>query len=1828
MKNTKMTPQLIYRYFLLFAFSIPFQLFGQVECGQITADMNVNEITTVCEGLPIEVFNDSGSAFTFFVWDWGDGIRDTVNSTASQLHTYEVTDADACATSGENYDIKLEIHLECPEGLSYHSNSSPVYVIHKPRARIDADDTGCQNEPIDFDNDSCNGDTFLWNFGNGDTSTEENPSYSYPNPGNYTVTLTATNDCGSHSISHQIEIIGFPIAQANLDLEPTTGCTNLTIQTTNQSQWGTSYDWSVSPNSGYTFLEDTEDSSFEPVFLFTADGTYTITLRTTNICGYQEWEQTIEVSEAPTVSLASVLAGCDMLTFTPDVSYTGTIDNVSWSFPGGSPSSSSDLQPGAVTYSTPGNYIATVTISSICGDDSTEIPINVQSFAEIMIEAVPLLCTGSDTLSLTATPVGGTWSGTGISSSGLINPSNLSAGNYMFTYTYGTGDCEIQESINAQVQESAPVNAGNDFQICVESAALTLTGQSPTGGTWSGTGVTSSGSFNPTTAGVGIHDLVYSFTNAAGCMTTNSLTVEVLDFPTFTIMEDVVSVCDSPEDIDLTDYLTMQTQPNGGDFTWTGQGIIDASISVFNSGTAGGIGIYTIYVDYEIIADCFISDSLTIEVTAAEEAVAVPDTTVCINIETLTLTGTPAGGTWSGDNINSSTGVINLTAFSGGGNVQESYTYEVFSGTTCERSDEVLVSIIDFSNLNAGNDVAYCQTETIISLPVASPSGGIWSGTGIINATTGEVDIQQLSPGTYEMTYTIDDPSIDCTAEDILVLTVNPIPTAAFSFGDLACVNTSIPFMNESINGQTYSWNFGDSSTSNQENPNHIFTSNGDYAVTLVTTSQYGCVHEYSQVLHVTSPPDFVGFAMDTDEGCADLSVSFTNNSSGEDLSYIWDFGNGMTSTEEQPGSVIFTQGLTDTTYQIILGVANGCGDETFQDSALVHPQPISNFGSNLNVYCSGDTVYFANISVGDPDTYFWDYGNGVTSTDSIPLSQVYFTDTLIMPSITLVTENECGIDTLEINIAIQPTNVEAFFNTDNTTFCVGDTVQFTNLATLGSSVSWNFGDGNQSNQSNPNHIFLDAGTYTVTQYAAGCGFDSIDVVINVLPLPTAAFTFDAINCIYDTITFVNISQDNIASEWNFGEEENSVLENPMHTFITGGVNPVTLTVTSENGCQDSDTQSIDIIQPPVPMPIFSDSICVGQIVNFENANNIGISSCSWNFGNDLFLNDCIVEFSYENAGDYLISLVITDNFGCKDTTENQVHVRPTPIPDFSYTIINDCNPATVIFENSSADANGFNWNFGDGSTSLEQNPEHIFTFGGNFPVILTADYDNICANNTTQNVLIHPTPEAAFNPIDAEGCAPYDADFLNISSGELTTTHWTFGDGLYSYETSPSHLFESPGDYDVNLYVTTEWCGDSISGIVTVHPPVVTEFTFDNILCHGAATGSIDLSVVGGTEEFSYEWSNGSENENLTGLIAGNYTYTVTDNHSCSDTDTITLMQPSPLDIILTEEKIVSCFGGSDGSLFLEGDGGVEAYDFIWEDGTIGNLLSASPAGMYAVSLTDSNGCLYVETVELHENQEIDWSSDIQQISCFGANDGFIGLREITGGVSPYYSNLSSGTTDTDGGSFPNLLPEEYTLFISDSLECEFYDTIDIIEPTEIWVEIGEKDQQILLGDVVDLSTDFNADNPSFSWTPPSWLDCSDCSNPVTQPWETVLYIVKMMDDKGCEARDSIEIEVEIKRSVFIPTAFTPNGDGSNDVFTIRSGDQSIKTIKSFGVYDRWGELMFESEDFLPNETVHSWDGKFKGREADAGVYTWYAEVEFIDNLVEVYQGDITLIK
>jgi gliding motility-associated-like protein len=139
--------------------------------------------------------------------------------------------------------------------------------------------------------------------------------------------------------------------------------------------------------------------------------------------------------------------------------------------------------------------------------------------------------------------------------------------------------------------------------------------------------------------------------------------------------------------------------------------------------------------------------------------------------------------------------------------------------------------------------------------------------------------------------------------------------------------------------------------------------------------------------------------------------------------------------------------------------------------------------------------------------------------------------------------------------------------------------------------------------------------------------------------------------------------------------------------------------------------------------------------------------------------------------------------------------------------------------------------------------------------------------------------------------------------------------------------------------------------------------------------------------------------------------------------------------------------------------------------------------------------------------------------------------------------------------------------------------------------------------------------------------LSCLNCPDPITRPFETITYSLVAIDSFGCSANDEITISVKKSRNVYIPTAFSPNGDGTNDEFFVFAGPSAVK-INQFTIFTRWGEVVYQATDILPNDRTTSWNGEFKGERLNPGVFIYLIEIAFVDGKVITYKGDITLMK
>jgi gliding motility-associated-like protein len=318
---------------------------------------------------------------------------------------------------------------------------------------------------------------------------------------------------------------------------------------------------------------------------------------------------------------------------------------------------------------------------------------------------------------------------------------------------------------------------------------------------------------------------------------------------------------------------------------------------------------------------------------------------------------------------------------------------------------------------------------------------------------------------------------------------------------------------------------------------------------------------------------------------------------------------------------------------------------------------------------------------------------------------------------------------------------------------------------------------------------------------------------------------------------------------------------------------------------------------------------------------------------------------------------------------------------------------------------------------------------------------------------------------------------------------------------------------------------------------------------------------------------------------------------------------------------------------VILEGLGSSEGANVIYE-WTLNNQiigtdisLEAFEEGTYVLQVTDTTtGCTDLFELEIVlPPVDLDPIIEINGESCPGELDGSFFIDTVFGGQTPYLYALEN-TPFTTNNQFDNLSPGNYTLTIQDSDGCEYQTEIIIPTGIPLIIDLGEN-QQILLGDSIQLSIATNSTLASIIWDNDESLSCLDCIDPFATPLNQTNYTVTVIDINGCIAGAEITIRVDKQKRVFIPNTFSPNSDGINDFFMVYGGPEVDKVL-NFKIYDRWGATLFSATDFLPNDMQFSWDGTFRGEELSPGVYLYYVEVEFIDGRREVLAGDLTLLR
>jgi CHU_C Type IX secretion signal domain/SprB repeat len=431
--------------------------------------------------------------------------------------------------------------------------------------------------------------------------------------------------------------------------------------------------------------------------------------------------------------------------------------------------------------------------------------------------------------------------------------------------------------------------------------------------------------------------------------------------------------------------------------------------------------------------------------------------------------------------------------------------------------------------------------------------------------------------------------------------------------------------------------------------------------------------------------------------------------------------------------------------------------------------------------------------------------------------------------------------------------------------------------------------------------------------------------------------------------------------------------------------------------------------------------------------------------------------------------------------------------------------------------------------------------------------------------------------------------------------------------------------------------------------PPAISADTMETLLvnatCNGDDDGSVTVSPQGGNgAPYTYNWAIGGTTPTINNLEAGNYAVTISDNDGCTGTYTAVIEEPDPIIVPIQVSTEIACFGEETGELTAEPTGGnlnpqgQPQYSYSWSDGTdiIGNTnpLEMIGAGNYTVTVTDTKNCTGSNTIQVNDPPAVNGQYELgDPLQCFG-DETTLTVTNVSGGAgSPYTYTIDNGVpldtsfvSSIDGG--PHLVT-----FI-DRLGCEFTEEFDVFEPSKVEVVFTPPSIEIQLGETFNLNPSFLGVNPdsieSFVWSPADFVDRPDSLSPTLITYQSGTLTLTVTDQNGCTGTGSMLVQVDANRNIYIPNIFFPgNNTGLNDVFLIGAG-VGVEKVNFMRVFDRWGELLYVRDNFLPSDLdlQSGWDGRFRGKFVDPGVYVYAIEVLFLDGKKLLYRGDVTVVR
>lgn len=1124
--------------------------------------------------------------------------------------------------------------------------------------------------------------------------------------------------------------------------------------------------------------------------------------------------------------------------------------------------------------------------------------------------------------------------------------------------------------------------------------------------------------------------------------------------------------------------------------------------------------------------------------------------------------------------------------------------------------------------------------------------------------------------GSY--TLTINDTINNCiTSQTLLVQADTVAPALAIAAPDqLNCFQPEIT-LSGSAGGLTdisLTWSTtGGNFSGNEFTLNPSVDQPGLYELE-VTNNMNGC----TAVVQTLVDSDFAIPQVDAGPAsvitCADtlITLSGSGNGGGAVLSYLWTTTDGsILSGADSPNAVVDAGG----DYQLLVtNTENGCSNTSLVSIAEDLAFPVADPGPEglLNCYDPDIQLNGSGSSAGSMFSYSWTTQDGNILNGETSLSpQVDQPGTYELTVVNTV--NQC-LSTAAVQVLQDVAEPQADAGPSTELTCSLTEVALGGTGSSGPvfSYSWTTTDGNILSGANTLSPLVNlAGIYELTVFNQenGCSNSAQVTITSGVSYPDATVALATpITCAVPEIQLSGLGSDtgpNFSYSWT----------TPNGNVVSGGntLEPLvdqpgdyTLVVTNlNNDCITTALVSvpIDTIAPQAeagPAGLLTCTVLQLQLEGLGSSVGPGFAY-SWSTTDGAIQSGAQTLAPVIDApGLYQLEVSNLVN-GCSTIDVVWVDEDVTPpaaaasTPGILTCAVNTLNLSGA--GSSTGTLFNYQWTTPDGNIISGANTlAPAVDEPGQYNLLVVNSF-NGCASSVTTSV--DQNIEAPLAEAGVAGdltCAVTSLSLNGIASGFSTILEysWTTSGGtILSGANTLTPLIGDPGTYVLTVLDQFNGCATSDQVVVGQNtiPPALVIASPGQLTC---LQTQLALNAAGSDNgaDFGLLWTTQNGNilsgaQSLSPMVnePGSYTLTIINTvNGCSSSNAVAVIQDIEAPAVdAGEDFVLPCFEDVG---YLSGNAVAATNNLLveWVTGN-GQIVSGdntftpgiATGGSYLLTVTNLlNGCSAADEVFVSENFPYDPAFLPEQPLCFG-DRGQIEILGVSGGTPPYVYSVNGGFSFQSSPLFTNLPADVYTIVVQDALGCETGPEIQALsEPEPIVVDV-DATVELLQGDSYQFQAQVNlaeSDIQLITWTPPSGLSCTDCLDPIATPLQTLLYKVEIVDQSGCRGAASVQVFVDERPLIFVPNIFSPNGDGENDVVYIFAREENIREVRSFLIFNRWGESVCEYYHFMPNNPAYGWDGSHRGEPLNPAVFAWFAEIEFVDGRVELFEGDITLIR